>query len=167
MVREWLWILRDGLELEGEELDELMVTLFVIFYVDDVYMALHKSQTVTAADKKRRRVGCEICGAIRVAGSYQSYLESQHDVFRSMVLQRDIVVDHPAVVYRAIKLLSTGKYFCLVPHCVGKASTKWALRRHFLHRHPQNFVVLPSKGTAPFPQCKRCGMQTETEEKAT
>ena len=76
MVREWLWILRDGLELEGEELDELMVTLFVIFYVADVYVALHKSQTVTAADKKRRRVGCEICGANLVAGSYQSYLES-------------------------------------------------------------------------------------------
>jgi hypothetical protein len=122
----------------------------------------YKSQTVTATDKKRCRVDCEICGASLAAGSYQSHLEWQHDVFRSMVLQRDVVVDCPTVVYRAIKSLGTGKYFCLVPHCVGEASTKWALRQHFLHCHPQDLVVLPSKGTVPFPQCKRCGMQTET-----
>jgi hypothetical protein len=79
-----------------------------------------------------------------------------------MVLQRDIMVDCPAVVYRAIELLDTGKYFCPVPHCVGEASTKWVLRWHFLHRHPQDLVVLPSKGTVPFPQCERCGMQIET-----
>jgi len=78
-----------------------------------------------------------------------------------MVLQRDIVVDRPAVVYRAIESLGAGKYFCPVPHCVGEASTKWALRRHFLYRHPQDLVVLPSEGTVPFPKCERCGMQTE------
>ena len=70
-------------------------------YTEEEY-ADYKSQTVTAADKKRRRVDCEICGASLAAGSYQSHLESQHDIFRSMVLQRDIVVDCPAVVYRAI-----------------------------------------------------------------
>ena len=39
MVREWLWILWDGLELEGEEWDGLMETLFVIFYDDDAHVA--------------------------------------------------------------------------------------------------------------------------------
>jgi hypothetical protein len=34
----------------------------------------YKSQTVTAANKKRRRVDCEICGASLAAGSYQSHL---------------------------------------------------------------------------------------------
>ncbi len=92
-------------------------------YIEEGY-AKYKSQTVTAADKKRRRVDCEICGASLVARSYQSDLESQHDVFRSMVLQRDIMVSHPAVVYPAIELLGAGKYFCPVPHCVGEASTK-------------------------------------------
>jgi hypothetical protein len=42
--------------------------------------AKYKSQTVTAANKKRRRVNCEICGASLAAGAYQSHLESQHDV---------------------------------------------------------------------------------------
>jgi hypothetical protein len=92
-------------------------------YTEEEY-ADYKSQTVTAADKKRRRVNCEICGASLAAGSYRSYLETQHDVFCSMVLQRDIVVDQPAVVYCAIKSLSVGAYFCPVPHCIGKASTK-------------------------------------------
>jgi hypothetical protein len=120
-----------------------------------------KSLTDTTADRKRRCVVCEICSASLTAGSYQSHLKSQHDVFRSVVLQQDIVVEHPAMVYRAIKLLAVGKYFCPVPHCVGNSSTKWNLRRHFLDPHPQDFVVIPSKGTVPYPKCKRCGMQTK------
>jgi hypothetical protein len=109
-------------------------------YTEEEY-ADYKSQTVTAADKKRRCVVCEICGASLAAGSYQSHLETQHNVFHSMVLQRDIVVDRPAVVYRAIESLSARTYFCPVPHCIGEASTKWALRWHFLYRHPQDLVV--------------------------
>ncbi len=67
-------------------------------YTEEEY-ADYKSQTVTAARKKRCCVNCEICGTSLVAGSYQSHLESQYDVFNSMVLQRDIVVDCPAVAY--------------------------------------------------------------------
>jgi len=41
VVREWLRLLREemALELEGAELDEMMETLFAIFYVDDAYIA--------------------------------------------------------------------------------------------------------------------------------
>jgi hypothetical protein len=39
VVKEWLQILRDELSLEGEELDKMMDHLFVIFYVDDAYIA--------------------------------------------------------------------------------------------------------------------------------
>jgi hypothetical protein len=78
-----------------------------------------------------------------------------------MVLQQEIVVDHPPVSYRAIKLIAVGKYSCLVPHCAGKVSTKWSLRQHFHGCYPQDLVVIPSKGTALLPKCKRCGTQTE------
>jgi hypothetical protein len=122
----------------------------------------YKSLTGSAANNKCRCVDCEICGASLAAGSYQSHLESQHDVFQSMVLQREIVVDHPPVIYHAIKLIAVGTYLCLVSHCIGKASTKWNLRRHFLDRHLRNLVVVPSEGSVPLPRCKRCGMQTET-----
>jgi len=122
--------------------------------------AAYKSQA-EPLDGKRRRVECEFCGASLAAGSYRGHLETQHDVFRSFVLSRDIVIDRPAVVYRAIELPSVDKYICPVPTCAGETSTKWALRRHFLDRHPQDLVVLPSEGSVPFPKCERCGMQTE------
>ncbi len=121
----------------------------------------YKSPTETSADRMHRHVDCEICGASLAAGSHQSHLKLQHEVFSSMIFQRDIVVDCPPVEYRAIELLGAGTYFCPVPHCIGKASTKWALRWHFLFRHPQDLVVLPSEGTVPYPRCKRCGMQTK------
>jgi hypothetical protein len=38
--------------------------------------AEYKSQTDTAANRKHRRVDCEICSASLAAGSYQSHLES-------------------------------------------------------------------------------------------
>ncbi len=117
-------------------------------YTEEEY-AEYKSQTGTASDRKRHRIDCEICGTSLAAGSYQSHLESQHDIFCSMVLQRDIMVNCPPVIYRAIELLGTGTYVCPVLHCVGKASTKWALRWHFLYRHPQDLIVLPSEGTVP------------------
>ncbi len=129
-------------------------------YTEEEY-AGYKSPTETSANRKRCLVDCEICGTSLAAGSYQSHLESQHNVFCSMVLQQDIVVDCTPVVYCAIKSLSMGTYFCLVPHCIGEASTKWALRQHFLFCHPQDLVVLPSEGTVPFLRCKRCGMQNK------
>ncbi len=49
-------------------------------YTEEQY-AEYKSLTGSAADNKHRRVDCEICGASLVAGSYQSHLESQHNVF--------------------------------------------------------------------------------------
>ncbi len=64
--------------------------------------AKYESQT-EATDSKRCQVDCEICGASLAAGSYRSHLKSQHNIFWSFVLQRDIVIDHPAVIYCAIK----------------------------------------------------------------
>jgi hypothetical protein len=78
-----------------------------------------------------------------------------------MVLQREIVVDCPPVIYWAIKSITVGKHICPAPHCSCKASTKWNFWQHFLDRHPKDLVFLPSEGTVPLPRCKRCGMQTE------
>ena len=129
-------------------------------YTEEQY-ADYKSLTGAAADNKRCRVDCEICGASLAAGSYHGHLETQHNLFGLMVLQREIVVNRPPVIYCAIKSIAAGMYFCPVPHCVGEASTKWNLRRHFLDRHPRDLVVIPSKGSVPLLRCERCGMQTE------
>jgi hypothetical protein len=42
-----------------------------------------------------------------------------------MVLQREIVVDHLPVIYRAIESITVGKYICPVLRCSGEVSTKW------------------------------------------
>jgi len=39
VVRKWMQLLQEEIDLEGEELDEIMETLFAIFYVDNVYIA--------------------------------------------------------------------------------------------------------------------------------
>ena len=40
VVQEWMHLMREEMEMEGEELDEMMETLFAIFYVNDTYIAL-------------------------------------------------------------------------------------------------------------------------------
>jgi hypothetical protein len=37
VVREWFQILREESDIEGEELDKMMDTLFAIFYVGNAY----------------------------------------------------------------------------------------------------------------------------------
>jgi hypothetical protein len=49
-------------------------------YTEDQY-AKYKSPTGTATSNKRRCVDCEVCDTNLAAGSYQSHLEMQHDVF--------------------------------------------------------------------------------------
>jgi hypothetical protein len=120
-------------------------------YTEEEY-TLNKSGLETAADRNCRRVDCRICGVSLAAGSLRGHLETQHDVYRSVVLNRELVEERPAVVYRAIALSTTGRYFCPVANCVGKASTRWNLCRHFLERHPHDLVCCLSEGTAPLPK---------------
>jgi hypothetical protein len=105
-------------------------------------------------------VVCPICSASLQAGSLASHLETQHDIYCSFVLSRDIVTERPAVIYPAIALNETICYFYPVANCVGGASTRWNLHQHFMNCHPQDLVVCMSEVTTPLPRCTRCGMQT-------
>ncbi len=95
-----------------------------------------------------------------MAESLQSHMDTQHDIFRSFVLNQDIVVAHPPVVYRATKLPTTGLYFCPVAQCGGRSGTRFNLRCHFLMQHPQDLVCILAEGSHPLPKCKHCGLQT-------
>ncbi len=117
---------------------------------------VHRSGAETATYRKCRWVVCQICSASLLAGSLASHLETQHDIYCSFVLSRDIIVECPAVVYCAITLTETGCYFCPVANCVGGTSAQWNLCRHVMDCHPQDCVVCPSEGTAPLQRCTRC-----------
>ncbi len=108
---------------------------------------------------KRRRVDCEVCGASLAAESLRSHLETQHDIFQSFVLNRDIVVARPPEVYRATESPATGLYFRPVAQCGRQLSTRFNLCCHFLMQHPQDLVCIPIKGSQPLPKCKCCGLQ--------
>ena len=78
------------------------------------------------------RVGCIVCGKGLAVPLLQSQLETQHGIYRSFVLSRDLVdEDRLPVTYQATSFIGTGKFACLVPGCVGKAGMKYGIRRHF------------------------------------
>ena len=75
---------------------------------------------------KALRMGCDVCGKDLAASSLRSHLETQHRIYRSFVLSRDLVdKDRPPVSYRATNSIATGKFACPVPGCVGTVDTKY------------------------------------------
>ncbi len=62
-------------------------------------------QARNTTTSKRHRVECEVCGTSLATGSLRSHLETQHDIFWSFVLNRDIIITRPKVVYRATQSL--------------------------------------------------------------
>jgi hypothetical protein len=113
-----------------------------------------------ASTKKRQGIDCKVCGASLMAESLQSHMETQHDIFRLLVLNQDIVVARLPVVYRATELPATGLYFCPVAQYGRQLGTRFNLCHHFLMGHPQDLVCIPAEGSHPLPKCKRCGLQT-------
>ncbi len=99
-----------------------------------------------------------------MAESLQRYMETQHNIFWLFVLNRDILVAQPPVVYHATKLPATSLYFCPVAQCGGQSGTRFNLCRHFLMRHPQDLICILSESSHPLPKCKHCGLQTPVED---
>jgi hypothetical protein len=79
---------------------------------EEEYATQQTGDTTTA---KRRQADYEVCGVSLAAESLQSHLETQHDIYQSFVLNRDLVPERAAVVYRATELPATGIYSCPVP----------------------------------------------------
>jgi hypothetical protein len=64
VVREWIRLLREEMDMEDEEeLDEMMETIVAIFYVDDAYMAsrdpIFLQRAIDGLVKTFERVGLE------------------------------------------------------------------------------------------------------------
>jgi hypothetical protein len=54
-------------------------------------------QTGNATTTKRQGIDCKVCGNSLAAESLQSHLETQHNIYRSFVLNRDLVPKRAAV----------------------------------------------------------------------
>ena len=65
----------------------------------------------THAARKRLRVECNICNQSMQAASLRGHLETQHDVFRSIVLDRELEGNQPSVTFRATGDIASGLYY--------------------------------------------------------
>ena len=55
----------------------------------------------TQAALDRRRLECDVCGKQLAASSMSNHLETQHDVYRSKVINKDLLVGRDPVGYEA------------------------------------------------------------------
>ena len=84
-------------------------------------------------------------------------METQHDVFWSFVLNRDLAGEEEEKEYQANFLVAAVTFQCPVDGCAGQAKTKWNLRRHFQLRHTSHFVSFPEEGV--YDKCGLCHMR--------
>ena len=124
--------------------------------LDEVYTRM-KAGFLTQDEWDQRRVQCDTCGKDLSAASLGDHLESQHDIYQSKVINKSLVIDGPPRTFNCEPNVA-GCFHCPVPGCVGEATTKWNMRRHFVDRHPNDFVSLPGEGA--YSKCELCGMQT-------
>ena len=86
------------------------------------------------------------------------HLEATHGVYRSRVIDRELLLEREERTFCAHHSHAGGSYFCCVPGCGGLLTTPWNLRKHFADRHPWHLVDVPGEGV--YPRCQECGMQT-------
>jgi hypothetical protein len=111
-----------------------------------VYAAQQAGNTTTS---KHCWVDCDVCGTSLVAESLQSHLETQHDIFRLFLLNRDIVVacepDLPCYCLGATvcgKIMHQVKSMLTFPHATSSGS-----HLHF-GRGPPTLAAVQSMRTA-------------------
>ena len=92
---------------------------------DDVYNNSHEG-LFYQDEWYNRRVEYDICKKYPVSGSLTSHLETQHDVYRSFVLNRDLIVDREPWVLNTTYSHATKLFFCPFPGCT-EMRTKWNL----------------------------------------
>ena len=106
---------------------------------------------------RSEKVACNHCGVRVTAGALEGHLRTQHNIFHSLVLNRDLILDREPETYTADPPSAyRGVWECPYPDCVGTATTRWSLRRHFIDRHPNDLVNVPGEGVLP--QCERYGI---------
>ena len=106
--------------------------------------------------RQRRRVECSECGKSLAAGSLRNHLLTQHGIARRP-LQGEAPTAPPAEYTVSFpKTLRTKA--CPVAGCGGSAKTHQSLRRHFLHRHVADTLVILQEGSHPLPRCELCDM---------
>ena len=142
-------------------------------------------RTLAGVSKKEwdsRETTCSECGKVLKASSLDSHLESQHGIYRSRIIQRDLIIDREPVrfevdeVFDRKEFRDEGKKLqCPVEGCSYRnARDPTTLRTHFGFRHQPDFICIPvrdrrSRNSAinfqDFDKCPLCDMQVNFNDK--
>ncbi|EJK70137.1 hypothetical protein THAOC_08530 [Thalassiosira oceanica] len=141
IVREWIRLLL----YKGRE-EETEVTVS-----DSVAEPLN----TLSMEKPQGDLRSLTCGLEMSAKSLPSYLESQHGIYRSRVIDRDLVLDDRESITYAARQSPSGAWDCPVPECPGSMQTPWNLQRHFRDRHPLALDLVNIPGEGVLPRCPR------------
>jgi hypothetical protein len=148
VVREWLRILREELDMEGEELDSTMEALFNIFYVDDAYITARDPIFLQqATDWNACTVTCRECGKDMQASSLGCHLADMHKIYQQQVVAQELLEGWEGVTYKVA--LGYGKLRCPFPLSKGELASGWMMWRHFRDVHPLDYVVVAKEGRYP------------------
>jgi hypothetical protein len=109
----------------------------------------------TYRERKRQRVECSECQAGLAAGSLLQHMRAKHGTG----IQSAFVAAEPVPMsYRVSfpKIYREG--LCPVDGCSGRAANWDLLRRHFVHRHPEDTLCIMEESVEPLPKCELCRM---------
>jgi Reverse transcriptase (RNA-dependent DNA polymerase) len=118
----------------------------------------------TYSERERRRVECSIFGTGLAASSLASYYRTLHGMEPPRDVGRADAPGRQPATYSVSFPRYVNRVLCPVEGCRGSA-TNWAnLRRHFMHRHFRDVIVILEEG--PLPRCERCGMHVRLDASA-
>ena len=82
--------------------------------------ALQQDGLVSADTWHRRRVECNHYGQGMQARHLYQHLETTHGVYRSRVIDRELLLEREERTFRAHRSHARGSYFCCVPGAMGR-----------------------------------------------
>jgi hypothetical protein len=121
----------------------------------DLYHRMMHSH-VSATEWNAQQVECRQCGRIMIASSLSCHLADVHDIYQAQDVPEELLEDCPSATY-TVTHHWRGKLVCPFQRCEGILKNGWNLCHHFWDVHPQDLVVIPSKGK--YQGCHWCGMQ--------
>ena len=111
-------------------------------------------------ERQWERVLCPECGKEMPKGSLVMHCQTQHGMARGGLGPEGDEADRgdEPRTYRMAFPAKAGPRPCPVEGCIGRASTRAAVKVHFWHRHVRDTVVILEEGNLPHPRCPLCDM---------
>ena len=124
---------------------------------DQQYRRRMRGTGQTYRERQRRRVECSLCNRNLAAASLPSHMLSQHGVVHQD--NQPAPPEEQARDYRVSFPPHLDSIECPVDVCRETIKGKrHNLRKHFVHRHPDDTICILEEGQHPLTKCPRCGM---------